>query len=158
MKIVPTAQQTVIPILCLLAASCFLLSPILPTYIKLRLLDFWHISCFSLRVSLSCSGCVYLQYSIACLPSRRKGLSWGHCPWFVQSYYCTPSLGTSLEPSCAFRHPWLSTCLLASHALMMAGFGQAESADWLTPRVFCKRDTVFSHAEIYFLSRRLRYL
>lgn len=148
-----------IPILCLLAASCFLLSPVLPTYIKLRLLDFWHISCFSLRVSLSCSGCVYLQYSIACLLSRRKGLSWGHCPWglFSPITALRPWEPALSHPS-AFRHPWLSTCLLASQALMMAGFGQAESAGWLTPRVFCKWDTVFSHAEIYSLLRRLRYL
>jgi len=37
----------------------------------------------------------------------------------------------------------------------MAGFGQAESAGWLTPRVFCKYDAVFSHAEIYSLLWRL---
>lgn len=120
-------------------------SPILPTYIKLRLLGFWYISWYLLRVSLSCSGCVYTQYSITCLLSRPKRLSCDHCQWSVITaiYPWEPTLSHP-TPS-----PLTLACLCFSSA--MAAFGQAEGADWCTSRVFCTWDSFFSYRDIFFI-------
>lgn len=146
MKIVPTARQTDFYFMPFGSLTVWL-SPILPTYLKLRLLDFWCISWFSLRFSPSCSGCVYPWYSITCLPSRPKGLSCDHCqqrlfsviaiyPWEPALSHPTPS-------------PLTLACLLASQVLQQHLAWQ--SADWLTPRVFCTWDSFLSCRETFFV-------
>lgn len=129
--------------------------PILPTYIKLRLLSFWCISWFLLRVSWSCSGCIYPQYSITCLPSRPKRLSCDLCQWRLFSvinaiYPWEPALSHP-TPS-----PLTLACLLASQVFWQHLARQRVQTGAL--QEFSVHGIVYSHAEIFSLSWRLHQL
>lgn len=130
-------------------------SPVLPTYRKPRLLGFWHISCFLLRVSLSYSGCAYPQYSITCLLSRPKRLSCDHCQWrlfsdVIEIYPWEPALSHP-TPS-----PLPLACLFASQVLWQHLARQRVQTGAL--QEFSVHGIVFSHAEIFSLSCRLHWI
>lgn len=127
-------------------------SPILPTYIKLRLLVSGILAVFLLRVSSSCPGCVYPQYIITCLLSRPKRLSCGHCQWRLFSvitaiYPWEPTL-SHLTPS-----PLTLACLPASQVLWQHLARQRVQTGAL--QEFSIHEIISSHVEIFSLSWRL---
>lgn len=128
----------------------FWVSPVLTTYRKPRLLGFWYISWFLLRVNSSCSGYVYPQY-ITCLLSSAVITASGDCS--VLLLQSTP--GTNPEPSNSFT---LDSCMPPCFSSPVAAFGQAESADWCTPRVFCTWGSFLSCRGIYFVMETPLYL
>lgn len=140
----PGLLSKVISILCLLAASCF---GFLLYYQHTENPGSW-VSGLLAVFYWGLARVVQVVFTLISISPVCWAQLWSLPVEIVQFYYCNLSLGTNPEPSNSFT---LDSCMPPCFSSPMAAFGQAESADWCSPRVFCTWDSFLWCRDIYFV-------